>query len=368
MKNLTLFTNLVADLPAGLIDNFYPQPSEIGSDSCNVTNYYFGAIRAMLLDEQISSDVDMRHTFASQIPFIIEGSQTDIANARSILEELDMEDLVLRMLTAAEFGFRPVQIKWAKDGNNAIPIDSEAKRPESFFILRDGQLGYRDRNFGELKSVPNGQYIPVLREASSDKPYGQSILESLWPIWQTKWVNWANLERLGEKYAIPNVVAIAENVQDHGQLQSIANCLAPLANGDAVAVNGVKDIVSLSATGKAEELLNAIKYIDSKITYRLTGQTLSTGNQEYGSRSMGEVHQMNAMFYAKADAKMVFKALNQSLFKWIFMANNLSGRVRIKVDEEKFKALIQNIRNQSNDGSTRIELSDPTEAKHLWLL
>lgn len=367
MKNLTLFTNLVADLPTGVIGDYYPQPSDMGADCHNVTSHYFGAIRAMLLDEQISADVDMRHTYASQIPYIIEGSQTDINNAKSIMDELDLDDLMLRMLTAAEYGFRPVQIKWAQDGAGFIPIDSEAKRPESFYIMRDGSLAYRDSHMYELKKVPDGQIIPVLREASSDKPYGQSILETLWPIWQTKWVNWANLERLGEKYAIPNVVALAKSANNDDDLQKIANSLAPLQNGDAAALSGVEDVKVLSASGKIDEILSAIKYIDQKLTYRLTGQTLSTGNQEYGSRAMGEVHQLNALFYAKSDAKMTFKALNQTLFKWIFQANNLTGRVRIKLDEKKFKAMMQAITADSSSESS-IELSNPMEVKPLWLV
>ncbi|EHK2924962.1 DUF935 family protein [Vibrio parahaemolyticus] len=362
MKNLTLFTNLVAGLPSGVIEDFYPQPTEIGSESVNVTNYYFGAIRAMMLDDQISSDVDMRHAFASQIPFIIEGSQTDIANAKAILTELDMEDLMLRMLTAAEFGYRPVEIKWEQDGVNAIPIESEAKRPDSFYMLRDGGVAYRN-TYGEIQPVPTGRIIPVTRERTSDKPYGYSILESLWPIWQTKWVNWANLERLGEKYAIPNVVALTDSSDDK-QLQAIANSLAPLQNGDVAAVSGVSSIQVINPEGKVTEILDAIKYIDNKITYRLTGQTLSSGNQKYGSRSMGETHQQNAFFYAKADAKMVFKALNQTLFKWIFQANNMNGRIRMRVDDKKFKALLKSAVTDE-DGS--IQLSDPTEAKHLWL-
>ena len=89
---------------------------------------------------------------------------------------------------------------------------------------------------------------------------------------------------------------------DQTAVQQVADSLAPLRNGDAAAVAGVKDIEVLNAHGKADEVLSAIKYIDSKITYRLTGQTLSTDNQEYGSRSMGDVHQKNALFYAKSDA------------------------------------------------------------------
>ncbi|MCE7729618.1 phage portal protein family protein [Vibrio campbellii] len=360
MKNLTLFTNLVADLPTGVIENFYPQPSEIGSDTFHETNGYFGAIKCMMLDDQISSDVDMRHAFASRIPFIIEGSQADIANAKALLDELDLEDLILRMLTASEYGFRPVEIKWEQDGGYAVPVESEAKRPESFYIMRDGSVAYQ-AGYGEVKPVPEGRIIPVVREGSSDKPYGVSILESLWPIWQTKWINWANLERLGEKYAVPNVVALT-NATDNTKVQEVANALAPLRNGDAAALAGVDKLHVLNAQGKVDEVLSAIKYIDSKITYRLTGQTLSSGNQEYGSRSMGEVHQMNALFYAKADAKMVFKSLNKTLFKWIFQANNLQGRIKIGVDEKKFDAMI----DATKSGSS-IELSNPTETKHLWL-
>ncbi|HGF5068889.1 TPA: DUF935 family protein, partial [Vibrio parahaemolyticus] len=240
--------------------------------------------------------------------------------------------------------------------------ESEAKRPDSFYILRDGGVAYRN-TYGEIQPVPTGRIIPVTRERTSDKPYGHSILEPLWPIWQTKWVNWANLERLGEKYAIPNVVALTES-NNETSLQTVADALAPLQNGDVAAVSGVSSIEVLNPQGKVDEILNAIKYIDNKITYRLTGQTLSSGNQKYGSRSMGETHQQNAFFYAKADAKMVFRALNQTLFKWIFQANNMNGRIRMRVDDKKFKALIK---AAVTDEDGTIQLSDPTEAKHLWL-
>ncbi len=363
MKNLTLFTNLVADLPSGVIEDFYPQPSEIGTETYNLSNYYFGAIRAMLLDDQISSDIDMRKAFAMQVPYVVEGgSSADVAFAREVLAEFDVEDLMLQMLTASEYGYRPIELKWARDGSGIIPVDSEAKRPESFVVLKNGQIGYRRYSYQNVDVVPDGKVAVAFRERSSDKPYGHSILESLWPIWQTKWVNWANIERLGEKYAIPNVVALADGASGEGELQSVADALAPLQNGDSTALSGVKSVEVLSATGKVEEILNTIKYIDNKITYRLTGQTLSTGNQKYGSRSMGETHQLNALFYAKADMKMVFKAMNQSFFPWLFKLNNRTGRLRIKVDEDRFKEMKKTILS-----GEQIELSDPAEAKHLCL-
>ena len=59
---------------------------------------------------------------------------------------------------------------------------------------------------------------------------------------------------------------------------------------------------------------------------------------------------------------MVFKAMNQSFFPWLFKLNNRTGRLRIKVDEDRFKEMKKTILS-----GEQIELSDPAEAKHLCL-
>ncbi|NAX19943.1 phage portal protein family protein, partial [Vibrio sp. V39_P1S14PM300] len=182
----------------------------------------------------------------------------------------------------------------------------------------------------------------------------------------------ANIERLGEKYAIPTAIALAENANGDNDLQKIADSLAPVMNGDAVALSGVKEIVALDANGKVDELLRTIEYIDNKISKRITGQTLTGGNQKYGSRSLGEVHERAAMRVSKRDARMVHKTLNETLFKWIFLANGREGSIKIRVDEDAYKAMLESaLANGSGMEPVQplspLTLSD-APGKHLCLL
>ncbi len=339
IKNLTL-SSLIARLPTDVIVNHYPLPTELGNARYQSSNYYFGAIRAMLLDEEVASDIEMRHATAMTVPYVIEGSTNDVAFYNDVMADFDLEMLMEQMLSATEFGFMPVELIWEKDGSLLRLSDSEQKRPEDFRLLKDGTLVYSAVDY-TAKTPVTGKVIPVLRNATTERPYGETILESVWPIWQSKWISWANIERLGEKYAIPTAIALAQDANGGSDLQRIADSLAPVMNGDAVALSGVKEIVTLDANGKVDELLRTIEYIDNKISKRITGQTLTGSNQKYGSRSLGEVHERAAMRVSKRDARMVHKTLNNTLFKWIFLANGRQGNIKIRVDEEAYKAMLE---------------------------
>ncbi|MFA0631061.1 DUF935 family protein, partial [Vibrio sp. 10N.222.49.A3] len=110
-----------------------------------------------------------------------------------------------------------------------------------------------------------------------------------------------------------------------------------------------------------------IEYIDNKIAKRITGQTLTNGNQKYGSRSLGEVHERAGMRVSKRDARMVHKTLNDTLFKWIFLANGRKGSLKIRVDEDAYKELVNNIVNEPTTVDKPTYLSD-APGKHLCLL
>lgn len=368
IKNLTL-SNLIARLPTDVITNCYPLPYELGNARHQSSNYYYGAIRAMLLDEEVASDVEMRHATAMTVPYMIEGSAQDVAFFQEVTADLDLEALMEQMLAATEFGFMPVELMWEQQGELLCVVNSEQKRPENFRIMTDGSLVYSAVDYTN-KTPVTGKVIPVLRKPSSERPYGETILESVWPIWQSKWISWANIERLGEKYAIPTAIALAKEANGDEDLQKIADSLAPVMNGDAVALSGVEEIVTLSASGKVDELLRTIEYIDNKIAKSITGQTLTNGNQKYGSRSLGEVHERAGMRVSKQDARMVYKVLNQTLCKWVFLANGREGNIKVRVDEEAYKAMLDSALTTDSTTQTpqpALEFSD-VPGKHLCLL
>lgn len=365
IKNLTL-SSLIARLPTDVIVNHYPLPAELGNARYQSSNYYFGAIRAMLLDEEVASSIEMRHATAMTVPYVMEGSASDIEFYNEVMADFDLEMLMEQMLSATEFGFMPVELIWEKVGSQLCLTHSEPKRPEDFRLLKDGTLVYSAVDY-TAKTPVAGKVIPVLRNATTERPYGETILESVRPIWQSKWISWANIERLGEKYAIPTAIALAENANGGDDVQAIANSLAPVMNGDAVALSGVKEIVTLDANGKVDELLRTIEYIDNKIAKRITGQTLTNGNQKYGSRSLGEVHERAGMRVSKRDARLVHKTLNDTLLKWIFLANGREGSLKIRVDEDAYKELVNNIVDSPSSSRESTYLSD-APGKHLCLL
>nr|WP_269808668.1 DUF935 family protein [Enterovibrio nigricans] len=122
----------------------------------------------------------------------------------------------------------------------------------------------------------------------------------------------------------------------------------------------------MTVSGKVTELLDIVKAIDTKISKTITGQTLTSNTQSHGSRSLGEVHERAAMRISMKDAKMVFKHLNKTLFKWIFELNGRPGRIKISVDKEKYQELVDKV--TSSGTVDKIELSDVKGSEHLCIL
>ncbi|EJB8688774.1 hypothetical protein C1S99_10885 [Vibrio parahaemolyticus] len=340
MKNRTL-QSLIARLPTeiNLFGDYYPTPAGLGVDSQTIHNCYWGAIRAMLLDEEVVSDLENRESMAMMVPSLLEGDANSVAFMSEWLSELDMHDLFEQMLHAVRFGFQPIEVDYERAGNTIIPTGTQRRNPWGFVLGKEGQIIANPYNGVSQYAVPAAKVIPVVRRPSTDKPYGESVLEELWPIWQSKWMNWANIERLGQKYAIPSVVALLGNkvkVTNTEELDRVADNLAVLENGDSTAITA-DSVQVLNPQGKVEELMNVIEYIDKKINKRITGQVLANSTQSNGNRALGEVHERMAMRIALADAKMVFKVLNKTLLRWGFMLNKREGQVQLRIDDEKLK-------------------------------
>lgn len=353
MSNLTL-TSLLSRLPAAgnIIGDYYPSPQGLGIENQTLYNSYYGAIYAMLLDEEVVSDVEMRRSSALMVPYYFEGSDEDVAWAESLLESLSLDLLLEQGLYGVAMGWQPVELHWDVIDNTLTPVGSERRKAETFVFGNDGNLVHNPWGFGAT-TIPKAKVIPFVRNGSRERPYGESILEELWPIWQSKWISWASIERLGKKYAVPTVVALSKATNED-DLNNIAAALAPLENGDAIALSGVEEIEVLSASGKVSELLQTIEYIDNKINKRITGQTLTNSSQQYGSRALGEVHERAALRVALSDIQMVADTLNRTLLRWIFALNKRPGKVKLMVDKDKFRAMYETSSDSSGDGSVTL--------------
>ncbi|MNF33507.1 hypothetical protein D3C84_143220 [compost metagenome] len=355
---------LVTPLTAGAnpFAGYYPTPISMGVQCNEVCDPYWGAIDAMLLDEEVDTDIELRHCASIILPWYMEGLPDDVAFAEQILSGLDIERLLEDALRVAEYGFNPLEVTWDDSQGPLRPVLIEKRHPKSFRLDPQGQVYYSPRGGHGFTPVATGKVIPVRRLATRERPYGVSILESIWPIWQIKWTHIAQLERLGQKYSVPSVIALAD-AQNKDDLGEISMALAGIESGEGVALSGVKEIVQLDARGKAPELLEVIRHYDTKICKRITGQTLTSNSEKNGSRSLGEVHERAAMRIAVGDLKNVFANLNATLLQWIFSFNDKPGQVRFVFDE---KAFLAHLRAQQNKGDG-ITLSNNLKGLQLCL-
>ncbi|WP_418113401.1 DUF935 family protein [Vibrio scophthalmi] len=369
MKNPNLkISTLSSSLPnatTNYLTQYYPVPSQLGGNAQNTYDAYWGAIEAMLLDDEVSGDLELRKTVALSMPWFWEGTENAVANTKRLLSFIDFDALLMAALKHLEYGFNPIELDWFAQGNDVYPIGFSARAPKLFRIGQQGDLLYLHGNFESLHVTP-GKVIVFVRNGSKEKPYGESLLESVWPTWQVKWTHISNLDRLGEKYAVPSVVALAKDGANQDDLNNISASLASLDGGSGIALGGVSSLQELKISGKATELVDVIKFYDNKICKRITGQTLSTGNQEYGSRALGEVFERATLRITASDLKVVINTINITLMRWLKMLNPTLEIALMRFDEEAFKALLaQSATTPSNEP---LSLSNVPDEKYLLCL
>lgn len=351
-------TQLYSQLPLAASFNsfgdYYPVPVSLGETGTQYSDYYWMCIDAMLTDDEIVADLALRHATAAQTPYKVEGSEEDIAWAQSVLSELNLDTLLKHCLYLADYGFNPVELTWRKDADAIRPIMSERRHPRAFRWAKDGRLLYSaSGQIMDYQPIPNGKIIPTVRNGSREKPYGESVLESAWATWQTKWTHVEQLERLAAKYSVPSTIALVDGAgTSEESLMNIAGQMAYVEGGGSTALAGVREVVQLTASGKASELMAVIEKYDSKLSKLITGQTLTSGNQQYGSRALGEVHERAALRISADDACAVFDALNRTLLSWIFAFNRRAGKIRIVFDKKAFEASMTTMQGNAQGSGT----------------
>ncbi|UJZ95053.1 DUF935 domain-containing protein [Photobacterium damselae subsp. damselae] len=323
------------------LEKYYPTPMQLGAAANNTYDAYWGAIEAMLLDDEIAGDLETRKTVSASMPWVWYGTDAAIENTKALLQYIDFDDLIMQSLSCVEYGFNPIEIMWHADKKGfSYPIDFVRRAPRLFRISNSGELLYLANSYDPI-TVPAGKVMVVLRSPTSEKPYGESLLESVWPTWQVKWNHVANLDRLGEKYAVPTVIATTKSASNQAELDATSETLASIEGGAGIALGGVDNIHQLTISGKATELVDVIKFYDNKICKRITGQTLTTGNQEYGSRALGEVFERATLRISASDLKVVIKAINLTLLRWLKELNPNIDIAMMKFDDKAFNAMLE---------------------------
>lgn len=299
---------------------------------------YWGTVAAMLLDDQIASALQLRKRTALSFPW--RWSEATSQAARALLQEqmsrLTLEHDLMDALACLEQGVSYCEQVWEQVAGRWLIARIEARDPARFRWHRDGTL---------LAQGPDLQWAPVppyrvaafTHRATRENPYGVSVLEPCYPRWQGKWKAMAQLERLGEKFAIPSVLALTD-ASDDGELARVSAALAALEHGAGVALSGVREVVTLAASGSAADLLKEVEAADAAISRVITGQVLALDKGDTGSYAMSKTHQHSLESVALLDFRALLRKFSRTTLAWVLELNGVPGPAELVVDEDALKA------------------------------
>ncbi len=290
---------------------------------------YFSEIEAMLLDSQVQAALCLRKRMALSFPRILTGDPEAKDIVSLALSEItwsqDMEDF----LSCLEYGYSVHEIIWQIKNGKWLIKSIEPRDPRNFRFNKKGELVFKQGN--KWVPAPERKFLVFRNRATAENPYGKSVLVSCYPAWKAKLSVLRYLVRLADKYSIPSVIALTE-ASNESEIKEISNILSTLESASGVALSGVSQIITLSAQGKASELIESIKYLNDEITKAITGQVLALDKGDTGSYAQSKVHQESLRFMALQDIENIVIKLNRTLIRWILELNSIDMQAKITIN------------------------------------
>ncbi|HBS41164.1 MAG TPA: hypothetical protein DEA26_00685 [Oceanospirillales bacterium] len=248
------------------------------------------------------------------------------SNIQTILDDMDITQLIKDILEAPLYGYQPIEILWSKGQRWTAPEQLIAKPPEWFVFGTEGDLRFRSRkSMIEGEELSERKFLLPRNEATYQNPWGVADLAMVfWPATFMKgglrfWVQFA------EKYGTPWLVGkVPRNTQRNVKMD-LADDLEAMIQ-DAIAVipdDSSVDIIEAAAkTGAAEAYERLLMYCRSEINIALLGQNQTTESNSTNASATAGLEVADDL--RDGDASLVESTVDQ-LIEWIMYANGMSG-------------------------------------------
>jgi len=229
-----------------------------------------------------------------------------------------------KLMDALKFGYQPVEIIWKrKDGRWWVPDHAKQHPAEYFRFDAEGTPVFLSGR-GDEKIRDNYKLLIHRNEGSKyDNFYGVSTYSQCYWIWQFKRMGLQFWVAATEKFSVPTLLAIFE-VDDENKAQEraeeLAGIITQIQSGSAGALANVKELKQVEMSGKISGFRTLIDTCNAEMSYSITGQSLATGEAEFGTRAQGEVHERVLHSFIEHDAKDLCITL-QELIDWTVELN-----------------------------------------------
>lgn len=294
--------------------NILPNPDPI----LKKKNVSVQVYEALLYDGRVKAVVNSRKSKVRSMEWDVVGEDQPeeiLDFYRNIFKSYNMTDLLNQILDAFLYGYKPIEILWASDGNKTIPLHFIPKPSEWFIFDDENQLRMltNDSMITGIPLPPN-RFIIATNESTYKNPYGVAVLSAcLWPVTFRKnglmfWTQFV------EKYGAPFLLAHAEAGAAEERINEIANMLEDMVQ-DAIAVvpegYKVELLEAGEGKGKSDSLHKAyLDYMNMEISVAVLSTNLTTEVQG-GSLAASQSHMQVREDIIESDAAICEQAFNE---------------------------------------------------------
>lgn len=309
----------------GAFTELMPNPDDLLQD----TGQTFEIYKKMKLDARISSLLDIRKADILNYPFYLTpGDDTPQAKeitdfAAKTIKALNLYQEMKELLSALDFGFSLSEVIWQLQEGIWKPVAMKNRKAERFMFRPDGTPVLLVQGQKKILNEPY-KYIVHRHNSEAENPYGNSVLKQCYWPWMFKKAGWRFWLTAAEKFGVPTVLALFET-DDEEKARERAKMLAEMLSGiqsdAAVAIANVKEVDTLEVKGDLSSFKTLIEACDVQISYAVTGQSLASGEGQYGTRAQAEVHENMKKTLTAGDAKQLAYTLNKTLIAWMVELN-----------------------------------------------
>ncbi len=227
---------------------------------------------------------------------------------------LDLADAVLK-------GFAVAEVMWGRDAEGFIVPAAVLARDQRRFVFDDEArlrlLTFEAMDRGE--ELPERKFIVHSFGAKAGDPYGKGLGHQLfWPVFFKRqgiafWMVFA------EKFGSPTAQGVYEDGTSEEDQAKLLNNLVNLAQESALIVPKGTEVSLLEASraGGIITYEQLCRFMDEQIAVTVVGQTLTSSQGSSGSRALGEVHAEVQAEIVDADADLLARTFNDTLFSWL---------------------------------------------------
>ena len=236
----------------------------------------------------------------------------------------DLFALMTDLMEALQFGFKPAEIYW-KQVDGYYVLDYYRGLPTEFFEFdRDGEMYFNGNGARQICNNPYRFIVHRNGGTKYDNPYGKSLYSSCYWPWQFKRAGFQFWMQAEELLGVPSVMAIFDSQEGDEKTAEraslLANELANISSGSAGALANVKEIKQITMNSVLKDFNTIIRACNEEISYAITGQTLATGESQYGSRAQADVHERTFASFTGQDARGLAFTIQQ-LVEWAVQIN-----------------------------------------------